>query len=324
MIHYYTNILSGFLPPHLENLHLFPSRLQSIMSRISFIDRSKEVNGIVRYIALMLALLAAIGICIGTGSFSDLSFLWLLPVSFLGSLVGLMTLDALVLFVVCAFVNIEKPQKKDNAFFRVLTYITADLIIWILRVRVHTKGLENTPRDGRFLLVCNHLAYMDPVTLLAFFKKSQLAFISKRENNAMLLVGKVMHKLMCQPINRENDREALKTIITCIRLIQEDQVSLAVFPEGYIHGDGLMHPFRSGVFKIAQKAKVHIVVCTLQNTQYVFKNAKRLKPTDVHLHLLGVLKPEDLEGMTAVDIAGRVHAIMAEDLGPDLVLQETP
>ena len=85
-----------------------------------------------------------------------------------------------------------------------------------------------------------------------------------------------------------------------------------------------MHPFRSGVFKIAQKAKVPIVVCTLQNTQYVFKNAKRLKPTDVHLHLLGVLKPEDLEGMTAVDIAGRVHAIMAEDLGPDLVLQETP
>jgi len=273
---------------------------------------------------LALALLAAIGICIGAGSFCDVSFLWMLPVSFLGSLVGLLALDALVLFVACTFVDIEKPQKKDNAFFRVLTYITADLAIWILRVRVHTKGLENTPKDGRFLLVCNHLDYMDPVTLLAFFKKSQLAFISKRENNAMPLVGKVMRKLMCQPINRENDREALKTIITCIRLIQEDQVSFAVFPEGYIHGDGLMHPFRSGVFKIAQKAKVPIVVCTLQNTQYVFKNAKRLKPTDVHLHLLGVLKPEDLEGMTTVDIAGRVHAIMAEDLGPDLVLQENP
>jgi hypothetical protein len=53
----------------------------------------------------------------------------------------------------------------------------------------------------------------------------------------------------------------------------------------------------------------------------VFHNAKRLKPTDVHLHLLGVLQPEQLQGMTAVEVGNRVHAMMAEDLGPDLVLQ---
>jgi len=174
------------------------------------------------------------------------------------------------------------------------------------------------------LLVCNHLSLLDPVILLAYFRKSQLAFISKQENNSMFLVGKLMHKILCQLINRENDREALKTIIACIRLIQEDAVSVGVFPEGYIHGDELLHPFRSGVFKIAQKANVPIVVCTLQNTQKVKKNMPQLKPTDVHLHLVGVLQPEEFEGLTTVDIANRVHAMMVEDLGPDLVLPETP
>ena len=76
------------------------------------------------------------------------------------------------------------------------------------------------------------------------------------------------------------------------------------------------------MFKIAQKAKVPIVVCTLQNTQKVKENMPHFKPTDVHLHLVGVVQPEEFEGLSTVDIANRVHAMMAEDLGPDLVLQE--
>ena len=278
----------------------------------------------VRYIMLALALLAAFGICIGAGGFAGLHWLWLLPLGFVGSLIGLVVLVFLVLWISCAFVNVEKPQKKDNPFYRGLVGFVANLAVWILRMRVDTKGLEQLPRKGRFLLVCNHLSLLDPVLLLAYFRKSQLAFISKRENNSMFLVGKVMHKIMCQLINRENDREALKTIITCIRLIQEDKVSVGVFPEGYIHGDGLLHPFRSGVFKIAQKTKVPIVVCTVQNTPMVKKNMGKLKPTNIHLHIVGVIQPEAYENLTTVDIADRVHGMMAEDLGPDLVLKETP
>lgn len=278
----------------------------------------------VRYILLAAALLAAIILCIGTGGFVDLHWLWILPVSFIGCLIGLIVLFFLILWVLCLFVDMNKPPKKDSKLYRFMTYIAADIAVWVLRMRVHTKGLEQVPKDGRFLLVCNHINDLDPVTLFACFKKSQLAFISKRENATMFLVGKLMHKILCQLINRENDREALKTIITCIRLIQEDQVSVAVFPEGYTSMDGKLHPFRSGVFKIAQKAKVPIVVCTIQNTNKVFKNARRLKPTDVHLHLLNVIRPEELQGVTAVDIANRVHTMMAEDLGPDLVLQENP
>jgi 1-acyl-sn-glycerol-3-phosphate acyltransferase len=135
------------------------------------------------------------------------------------------------------------------------------------------------------------------------------------------LVGQLMHKILCQPINRENDREALKTILNCVRLLKEDKVSIGVFPEGYTSLDGLLHPFRSGVFKIAQKAGVPIVVCTLQNTQYVLKNALKLKPTTVELHLVGVIGAEELKGRTAVDVGEQVHKMMADDLGPDKVLQ---
>lgn len=278
----------------------------------------------VRCIALLLAAVLAFFCCAAGGGFAGLSWLWLLPLSFLGCMLGLGILFFLVLWLSCLLVDMEKPQEKDSLYFRKLVNVAADVVLWILGMRVHTKGLEQTPKSGRFLLVCNHFNDLDPVVLLRYFKKSQLAFISKRENAGMFIVGKVMHKLMCQMINRENDREALRTIITCIKMIQEDQVSVAVFPEGYTSRDGLLHPFRSGVFKIALKTKVPIVVCTVQNTNKVVGNIKKLKPTHIHLHLVGVVQPEQVAGMSTVEVGNLVHQMMADDLGPDMVLQETP
>ncbi len=270
------------------------------------------------------ALSAAISamICILTGAFTGLTWLWLLPVCFLGSFLVLGAAVFALVLILCARVDLNVPQEKDSRLYRWLIYQLADTAFVLLQMRIHTRGLENTPKDGRFMLVCNHINDLDPVTLMAYFRKSQLAFITKRENMSMFVVGKLMHKTLCQPINRENDREALKTILKCVELIREDMASVAVFPEGYTSRDGLFHHFRSGVFKIAQKSRVPIVVCTIQNTNKVFGNALKLKATDVHLHLVKVIQPEEYEGMTAVQVGEVVHRLMADDLGPELVAEE--
>ncbi len=271
----------------------------------------------------ILSLLLACGICLGAGAFHTLVWLYALPLGFAGCFLGALLAVFLFTYVACQIIDTEKPQEKDSPFYRGLAYFIIRLILPILQVKMHITGLEKVPQNGRVLLVSNHLNDMDPVILLYFFRKKQLAFISKRENGRLFLVGKLMHKLMCQPINRENDREALKTILKCIQLLKDDEVSIGVFPEGYTSLDGLLHRFRSGVFKIAQRAQVPIVVCTLKNTQYIFKNAMHLKPTPVYLDVVGVVPAEGLKDVTAVDIGNRVHAMMAENLGPDLVLGGT-
>ena len=272
-------------------------------------------------ISIISAAVAA-GLCFWTGAYQNLNWIWQLPVGFVGSFLMLAIFYFLFLWFVCAIVNVDKPQEKDSKFYRAITNLTAKTAMQILLTKIHTEGVEKLPKEGRFLLVSNHIHDVDPVVLMATFPKSQLAFISKRENDQKFLVGKIMHKLLCQLINRENDREALKTILKCIQIIREDKASIAVFPEGYTSLDGLLHPFRSGVFKIAQKANVPIVVCTLQNTNQCFANAKKLKRTHVYLHLLAVISAEEQKGVTAVELGERIHAMMAEDLGPDLVLRE--
>jgi len=251
------------------------------------------------------------------GGFSDLSWLWRLPLGFVGAFAGQAVLIFCTLWILTATIRLDKEQEEDSGFYRWLIGILTEAAHPILGMKVHTKGLEQTPQEGRFLLVCNHLFDFDPVVLLHHFHRSQLAFISKRENSSMFLVGKLMHKLLCQLINRENDREALKTILKCVQIIREDKASIAVFPEGYTSRDHKLHTFRPGVFKIAQKTQVPIVVCTITNTHKVLGNLKRLKKTDIELHLVAVIRPEDYAGMTTVALAQQIHGLMAADLGAE-------
>ena len=150
------------------------------------------------------------------------------------------------------------------------------------------------------MLVCNHLDNIDPAFLLHCFPESQLAFVAKKETKSMFLVNKVLPVLMCQHIDRENDREALKTILKCISLLKEDEVSIAIFPEGRINKYRRLAHFRPGVFKIAQKAQVPIVVCTMLGTNHVIPRLLKLKGAAVDLHLLDVITPEQLAAYSTI------------------------
>lgn len=270
---------------------------------------------------LILTVLGSLGICYTTGAFYGLDWLWVLPVSLAGVFVLCLALAFAFLWLACQLADNEKPQEEDSRFYRTLTNLYVDAAIPLVRVKLIASGLEKTPKEGRFMVVSNHIHDVDPAVLFKCFKKNQLAFIGKKETKDMFLVGKLMPKILCQFVNRENDREALKTILKCIQILKEDKASIAVFPEGYIHKDRKLYPFRPGVFKIAQKANVPIVVCTLRNTQYVLPNFLKGGSTEVEMRLLDVIPAEELQGKTTVEIADRVHAMMAADLGPELVAE---
>ena len=257
--------------------------------------------------------LGTAGLGIGLRLFDSLHWLWQIPLLFAGLWLSLVILALLFLLLWCAPISLEKPVEEDSPADRRLLCLYSDFALSLLRVKRHIPGMEKLPQHGRFLLVCNHLSILDPVLLLGCMKTSQLAFISKRENNRLPVVNKLMHKTLCQLINRDNDRDALLTILKCVDILKQDKANIAVFPEGYTSRDGHLQPFRNGVFKIAQRAKVPIVVCALRGTPAVFHNFLRLRRSHVYLDLLAVIPAEELKGQTK-EVGDRVHAIMAADL----------
>ena len=273
-------------------------------------------------IAVIALILSAL-VCLICDAFLTSVWFWLLPLTALGFFVLLALAEFLFLLYLCKKVDQNVPQEDDDKFYRIVANLIIQSAFPVLRIRVKQSGIEKVPTDGRFMLVCNHCNDSDPIVLLYCLAKYQLAFISKRENSTMFVIGPMMHKILCQLINREHDREALKTILRCIQILKEDKASIAVFPEGGILSeDGKLHHFRPGVFKIAQKANVPIVVCTLKNTKDVVRNIKHLKPSSVEMKVLEVIPAEELKGVTTVDVAHRCYELMAADLGPELIAED--
>ena len=102
----------------------------------------------------LLSAAAAVLLCWGKEA---LTWLWLLPVGFVGSFLALAVVVFGITMISTAAVRLDKEQEKDSKYYRVLIRLLAEAAHTILGMRVHATGLEKTPKDTRFLLVCNHL-----------------------------------------------------------------------------------------------------------------------------------------------------------------------
>lgn len=134
---------------------------------------------------------------------------------------------------------------------------------------LQVSGLENVPEDTPVLYVANHRSYYD-IAACYTLVKNNTGFISKKEMERIPCISRWMRYINCQFLDRENAREGLKTILTCIDLIKQG-TSIFLFPEGTRNLGGEMLPFKDGGFKIATKTGCPVVPVAIKNTENIFE-----------------------------------------------------
>ncbi|MBR2639530.1 MAG: 1-acyl-sn-glycerol-3-phosphate acyltransferase [Oscillospiraceae bacterium] len=207
------------------------------------------------------------------------------------------------------FVDINRPLKKQSRYFYHLLSQVAYLLMRILRIKIHFSGKEYMPEDSKFLFVCNHLAWIDPGVALIYFKKHHLSFISKKETFSYPVANKFLYKTACLAIDRENDREALKTINKAAEYIQNGVCSIGIYPEGWVSKSGELLEFRHGAFRIAKKAGCPIIVAHLSGTDYALKKPF-WKKCDVYFEIKGVVPVEYIREHKTAEISELAREIM--------------
>lgn len=234
---------------------------------------------------------------------------WLVPLLFVGLFLGFVIIHLLITAVWILTIRTDRPIKDGRAFRRWII-LTVPLLMKLVRVRVNASGVEKVPQEGRMLFVCNHQHDLDPIMILSVFPEYEIAFIGKKEiYKTMPFIGKAMHGIRCLPIDRENNREAAKTVIEAARLLKEDKASIGLFPEGYVSKSCELLPLRNGSLKIAYRGNVPIVVCVLNNTREIPKRMF-LHRTDVELRVLSVIYPDEYKDLTTVELGDRIHGEM--------------
>ena len=227
-------------------------------------------------------------------------------------LLGLLAiLVSFILFVVISglLVNTKKEYDQHSKFYRFLVNVVTWLTLWCSRVRIHVTGAEKVPKTN-VLFVGNHRSNYDSLVTWQVFKKWNVAYISKDSNFRIPICGRLIRRCCFLAIDRENPRNAIKTINKAAELIHQENISYGVYPEGTRNKayTGLL-PFHNGVFKIAQKANVPVVVVAVHGTEKIHKHAP-WHHTDVYLDVLDVMDAAFVKENGTAVIGDRVQQLL--------------
>lgn len=212
--------------------------------------------------------------------------------------------------------DLEKPIEKEIPVCRFAAVSVFGLLCSYMGLRVKVTGEELLPADEKFLLVCNHRSGFDPVVIMHELRAHKVSFIAKPSVMALPFIGKVAYGVGCLAIDRENDRNALKTIITAANYLKKGVCNMSVFPEGTRSRTGKLLPFHAGSFKIAQRGGSALVIASMAGTGDIMKNVP-LRKTDVHLRILEVIPAEKVKAMSTQELADYSSKLIAASLEED-------
>ena len=232
---------------------------------------------------------------------SGIADIWKPILMFIGSFAAINVLYLLILWLIGLPVKAQ-PRSKQSRICRAAGASVCGFMLGHCWTHVRVEGMEKLPKDKRFLLICNHRSSFDPIATMYALRDYNVSFISKPSNLKIPIVGKLAWGACYLPINREDNREALKTILQAAEYLRTDQCSMCIYPEGTrSHGTDML-PFHAGSFKIAQKAGVPLVIASIDGTENVTKNILR-RPTHVTLKILEVIDAETVKAEKTADLA---------------------
>ena len=158
-------------------------------------------------------------------------------------------------------------------FHRVAKLILRGLIAILLDCQV--EGLENVPRKGPFILVINHMNFLDPVLATAFLPRD-VASMAKFELFQNPFVGLIFRCYGAFPVRRgEVDRAALREALQTLG----QERALLMAPEGTRGGDWRLLKARHGVAYVALQAHVPVLPMAISGSEHFWKEIARLRRT---------------------------------------------
>ncbi len=218
------------------------------------------------------------------------------------------------LMINAILINPKKIYTKHSKYHRFLLNFSTLLALPGAGVKLHVTGLDKLPESGRFVLMGNHRSKFDPIVTWRVLMDRDVAYISKPENFKVFCFGRIIRKCCFLPINRTDPRDSLKTFMKAAELLKSDTVSVGIYPEGTRSKNLELLPFHDGTMKVAQMAKVPIVVVTTRGTENIAHNFP-FRNTDVYIDFIETIPVEFVTSNSSHVISKRVREDMENVLG---------
>lgn len=149
-------------------------------------------------------------------------------------------------------------------FYSVIKFL-ANIIFRIL-YRVKSYGMENIPKEGKFILCSNHANNLDPV-FISMVMPRKISWMAKKELFKYKIISYLGYKLGAFPVDRsQSDISAIKN---ALRVLKEDKI-LGIFPEGTRVKKMDLDSAKPGVALLSIKSDAPILPIYIESTYKLF------------------------------------------------------
>ena len=142
-----------------------------------------------------------------------------------------------------------------RTIFQILVFKIGYMVRLKLVYRIEINGLENVPKDNKYIICPNHLSTLDPPLICAIMPR-RVAFMAKKELFDIPFIRWWIDWLGAFAVNRESlGPSTIKTV----RTIQESNWVLGMFPQGTRGIPGEIKGVTKGFAGLAKLTKCDIL-----------------------------------------------------------------
>ncbi len=146
-------------------------------------------------------------------------------------------------------------------------------LVFTLVYRQRIRGHHHIPVSGPLLVVANHQSHLDPPAIGMAFRSRHPSFLARESLFRVPLLGPLIRALNSTPVARgTSDTAAIRTTLA---LLDQGRAVL-VFPEGTRSTDGLLGPFKRGVWLLLSRAQCPVLPVAISGSNTAWPRASLL------------------------------------------------
>jgi len=189
------------------------------------------------------------------------------------------------------------------------------IILFSAGIRVRRHGAENIAPGRRYILMMNHVNFLDPMVFYSRYP-GRARGIEEERHFHWPLYGPMLRRIGMIPVDRIHSRKARESLNRAADLIRSrEDFSVLVLPEGTRTPDGKLGPFKRGGFLLAREAGLDILPIVQVGAYRInHKGSRLLRPGRIEYIIEA---PIASPGTSKEDLAvwmDRVRAVFASHL----------
>lgn len=219
--------------------------------------------------------------------------------------------SVLIAFPFFVLISIGNNVACRKAIWSIIHYWASG---WLWFCGMPLKRLGKTPPPGRYVIVLNHISYLDAIVIFPAMR-NYFRPLGKKEMVNVPLMGYI-YKQIALLVDRSSRHSRSRSMRLMYRTLQHEG-DIVIFPEGTFNETGApLKDFYDGAFRLAINAQTPILPVVLPDTEKRWHYSAWWKITPGRNRAV-YLDPVPVEGLTIEDVPAlkeKVYKIMEQEL----------